>query len=166
MIPQNIKSEIDKYKSRIPTDDELTALFDLVNSAKLKGTQQVEVWDYFEQVQEEAKSKLKAKEQDVLDKQKKEKEARNKRLAAEREKAEKICLANKICLWVFGITFGIFIIFGVISYFKVEGEGAWATMLLGPILGILVAPAVTWIVEKVIRFVMHLKIEMGLQCMQ
>lgn len=164
MIPQNIKSAIDKYKSRIPTDDELTALFDLVNSAKLKGTQQVEACDYLQKILDEAPINMEKEQQKVLE-QKKEKEARNKRLAVEREKAEKICLANKICLWVFGITFGVFIIFGVISYFKVEGEAAWAAMFLPPILGLFVAPTVTWVVEKGVRLVMHLKIEMGLQCM-
>lgn len=92
MIPQNIKSEIDKYKSRIPTDEELTTLLDLVNSTKLKGHQQEEVWDYFEKVQKEAEASLKAKEQETIEKQKrKEQEERERRiqqakLAAKKEK--------------------------------------------------------------------------------
>lgn len=53
MIPQNIKSAIDKYKSRRPTDEELTKLFDLVNSTKLEATQQVEVFDYLQRILDE-----------------------------------------------------------------------------------------------------------------
>lgn len=94
MIPQNIKSAIDKYKSRIPTDEELTALFDLVNSAKLKGRQQEEVWEYFETVQKEAEASIKAKEQEILDKQQKQaQEDRARRIQqaklASRKKKEK-----------------------------------------------------------------------------
>lgn len=117
MIPQNIKSEIDKYKSRIATDDELTALFDLVNSAKLKGHQQEEVWDYFEKAQKEAEASLKAKEQETIEKQKrKEQEERERRIQQAKLAAKKAKEKEERDFTLFGVGFSVLVPFGSVLF--------------------------------------------------
>lgn len=119
MIPQNIKSAIDKYKSRIPTDEELTALFDLVNSAKLKGRQQEEVWEYFETVQKEAEASIKAKEQEILDKQQKQaQEDRARRIQQAKLAARKKKEKEERMYTLFGIGLSVLLSCGFILFVK------------------------------------------------
>lgn len=142
MIPQDIKSVIDKYKSRIPTDEELTALFDLVNSTKLKGHQQEEVWDYFEKVQKEAEASLKAKEQETIEKQKrKEQEERERRIQQAKLAAKKAKEKEERDLTLLGVGVSVLVPFGSVLF----TDGSLSVKLIGlGILGLIVTLTVVF----------------------
>lgn len=95
MIPQDLKNAIDKYKNRIPTDEELTALFDTINATKLKHGEPEKVFAYLQTVLDEAEKSCKAKAEKAA-KEKAEEEAIVAQKAKEQKRKNEEKIRRKI----------------------------------------------------------------------